>query len=138
MLKNLIALMRKYKEQLMYLVFGALTTLISWAGYWLLYEVSGMRNVPATIISELVAITFAFVTNKLWVFESKSWRGKPFYKEVQSFYACRALAFFLKLGFMYLTVDILLWHAMLMQVLITVVVIVVNYFASKFFVFAKK
>lgn len=138
MIKRIRALVTEYREQLTYIFFGALTTLVSWAGYWLLYEALGAENVPSTIISELAAITFAFVTNKIWVFRSKSWRGLALFNEIKTFYACRALAFLLTLGFMYLTVDVFEWHAMLMRGVITIVVVIVNYFASKFLVFKKR
>ena len=65
----------KYKELILYLVFGGLTTLVSWGSYALL-ELSGLSVTVANALSWVCAVAFAFVTNKLFVFESKSWLSK--------------------------------------------------------------
>ena len=76
----------KYREQITYLFFGGLTTLVSWGVSSLLfYVVFGKNNdynVLSNVISEFVAITFAYVTNKLFVFCSKTPDFKRFIKEM--------------------------------------------------------
>ena len=72
MMEKISALFKKYKEIILYLFFGGATTIVNIVCYFLLYDVFSVSNVISTIISQIVAIIFAFVTNKLYVFESKT------------------------------------------------------------------
>ena len=74
MINKILDLLKKYREQVAYLFFGGLTTLISWGLFsGLFYFVFGeTRNLLCNVISEAVAITFAYVTNKIFVFQSKT------------------------------------------------------------------
>lgn len=63
----------KYKGIVLYGVFGILTTIINLVGYTLLYSLINIPNVPSTAVAWLVSVIFAFVTNRFWVFDSKSW-----------------------------------------------------------------
>ena len=83
-------LMKKYHEFLMYAIFGVLTTLINLASYYVLYDVLGISNMGSTAIAWLVAVIFAFVTNKKWVFGSDSMEVKVVLHELISFFLCRA------------------------------------------------
>lgn len=56
----------KYKEIIIYLLFGVLTTLLNIVAYWFVYDVANVSNVWSTVIAQLIAIVFAYVTNKLW------------------------------------------------------------------------
>ena len=132
-------MLTKYREQISYLFFGGLTTLISWGLYTLLYYVlfNQNLNVLSNIITEIVAITFAYVTNKLFVFRSKTQEKKDFLKEILSFFALRAVSFFVNLGAMWLLVDVLFFEAWICKIVVNVVVIVLNYLFSKLFIFNK-
>ena len=132
-------MLTKYREQIAYLFFGGLTTLISWGLYTLLYYVlfNQSLNVLSNIITEIVAITFAYVTNKLFVFRSKTQEKKDFLKEILSFFALRAVSFFVNLGAMWLLVDVLFFEAWICKIVVNVVVIVLNYLFSKLFIFNK-
>jgi len=132
-------ILTKYREQIAYLFFGGLTTLISWGLYTLLYYVlfNQSLNVLSNIITEIVAITFAYVTNKLFVFRSKTQEKKDFLKEILSFFALRAVSFFVNLGAMWLLVDVLFFEAWICKIVVNVVVIVLNYLFSKLFIFNK-
>ena len=83
MIEKIIQLLKKYREQIAYLFFGGLTTLISWGLYTTLYYFvyDKTNNLLCNVISEVVAITFAYVTNKLFVFRSKTSNFKSFIKE---------------------------------------------------------
>ena len=132
-------MLTKYREQIAYLFFGGLTTLISWGLYTLLYYVlfNQSLNVLSNIITEIVAITFAYVTNKLFVFRSKTQEKRDFLKEILSFFALRAVSFFVNLGAMWLLVDVLFFEAWICKIVVNVVVIVLNYLFSKLFIFNK-
>ncbi len=131
-------LFEKYKSVIMYLIFGALTTLVSVVTYALCYKVLFLPNTVSTIISWVVSVTFAFVTNKFFVFESKSREKKTVLREAASFYGCRALTGVLELVLMFLLVDILKFDGILMKILVNIIVIILNYVASKLVIFKNK
>ena len=67
-------LFNKYKEIITYVIFGVLTTVVNFAAFWILSRVLGERlYLLNNAIAWVVSVAFAYVTNKLWVFESKSW-----------------------------------------------------------------
>ena len=65
-------LLQKYRSLISYGIFGVLTTLINIVCYQLLYSQLGVANVPSNIVAWVLSVAFAFITNKLWVFESKN------------------------------------------------------------------
>lgn len=134
----MLELWKRYKEMILYVFFGGCTTAVNLAAYALCYYVCGVSNVAATVIAWVLGVAFAYVTNKLWVFESKSWAWSVLGKELTSFVGCRAATGVLDLLVMYVCVDLLHWNAMLMKVISNVMVIILNYVGSKLLVFAKK
>ena len=130
-----INIYNQYKMPILYIIFGGLTTLVNILVYFLCYDVSGLSNVLSTIIAWILSVIFAFITNKLYVFESKE--NNVFY-EISTFFGCRFGTGILDVGLMYLTVDILKWNALLMKIISNVIVIVLNYILSKVIIFKKK
>ena len=128
----------KYRSYILYVVFGALTTLVNMAVYALCYQVAGIANVPSVIIAWVVAVAFAFVTNKLWVFESKSFSAETLKREIPTFFGARIATGVLDVGIMYLAVDVLNGNATIWKLISNIIVIIINYFASKLLVFRKK
>lgn len=134
----------KYREIVNYLIFGAATTFVSAATYALFVGAMHMGVMPGKVLSWIVAVTFAFVTNKLWVFESKSWVWPAWLREAAGFYAGRLFSGVVEIGglalLMKLGMDQPLFgvDGFLANIVITVVVIILNYFISKFLVFRKK
>ena len=139
MIEFIKRMLKKYREQISYLFFGGLTTLLSWGLYSLLYYVvfNKSLNALSNVISEILAITFAYVTNKLFVFQSKTETKRDFVREVISFFALRGVSFFVNLGAMWLLVDLLLFEGWICKIVVNVVVIILNYVFSKLFVFNK-
>ncbi len=131
-------LYEKYKSVIYYVIFGVLTTAINWIVYKLTYGVLGIPNVLSTCIAWLLAVIFAFVTNKLWVFNSKSFEKEIVTKEAMKFFSARIVTGVLDVAIMWLAVDILSWNADLWKIISNVIVIVINYVASKFVIFNKK
>ena len=72
----------KYKEVIMYLIFGVATTVVNWVAYSILMKGTGIPLAVSNAIAWLVSVIFAYVTNKLWVFESKSWKINEVWKEI--------------------------------------------------------
>ena len=139
-MKNLY---KKYEEILNYLVVGVLTTLVSIAVKWgLLFTILNPKDAfqlqAAVIISWIVAVTFAYFANRLFVFKSKS---KKILKEIISFFAARLLTLGMEMIIMWFFVTflklntdtwVLIW-TLVVQALVTIF----NYVFSKLFVFKK-
>ncbi len=87
-MKNLF---KKYKEVILYLIFGVLTTLVSWGSYAIFVNICGFSVLVSNAISWVCGVVFAFITNKIWVFESKSWKPTLIVKEAVGFVSSRAL-----------------------------------------------
>lgn len=133
-------ILTEYREQIAYLFFGVLTTLISWGvSSALYYFVFGEGyTVLSNVISEAIAITFAYVTNKLFVFRSKTENFKSLLREIVLFYALRVGATVLNVLAMYLLVDLWNCEFWICKIGVNVVVIIVNYLFSKFIIFSRK
>lgn len=138
MIEKIKALIVKYQDMILYVFFGALATLVNTASYYLCYNVLGIPNVPSVLIAWLLAVIFAFFTNKLWVFKSKSFAPEVLKHEILTFFGARALTGLMDLGIMYLTVDVLHWNATLWKLISNILVIILNYVASKLVIFKKK
>lgn len=134
---KLIMLLGKYREQVSYVFFGGLTTLVNIVSYYVLNGIIGVDTVPATAAAQVLSVLFAYVTNKKYVFRSHTTGAAQLLREMGSFFACRAVSFFLDIGIMWLTVDVLMWPNMLMKIISNAIIVVVNYVASKVFIFGK-
>ena len=137
-MKVLENLLKKYKSFLMYGIFGVLTTIVNLVVYNLCYYKAGMNNTVSNVIAWILAVAFAYITNKLWVFESKSWKMSVLRREVTAFVSCRLATGIMDILIMYICVDILGWHAMLMKLSSNVLVIILNYIFSKLIIFKKR
>ena len=131
-------LYNKYKEILMYLIFGVLTTVVNIVSYFLLARILHIDTVVSTVIALILSILFAYITNKLFVFESKSWEPAIVFKEVISFGAARIISLLFETGFLALTVEIIGVPELIAKVIAAVFVVIINYVASKLFIFKKK
>lgn len=136
-MKKILELFKKYKEIILYLIFGGLTTLVNIICYFLMYEVFGISNMASTVVSLIVSILFAFVTNKVYVFESKTATKKAALKEAFSFFFFRLLTGVLDVLIMYIAVDKMAMSGTLWKIISNILVIILNYVASKLVVFKK-
>lgn len=130
-------LLKKYKFIILYGIFGVLTTIINIVTYALCYDVFNISNVVSNIIAWILSVLFAFITNKIWVFESKCFDFKIFIKELWNFIVCRLATGALDLGIMYVGVDLLKGPALILKIASNIIVIILNYVMSKLFVFKK-
>ena len=127
----------RYKSLLAYAFFGACTTCVNVASYYILTEYFNWQNIPATVLAWGVAVFFAFITNKLWVFCSSSFKIKTIAWELCSFYACRLLTGGFDITIMYLAVDIAHFQPTIWKTISDILAIILNYIASKCIVFKK-
>ena len=126
------------KETITYLIFGVLTTLVNYIVYYLLYRFTGLDALIYNTIAWLAAVIFAFFTNKLFVFESKSFKSSVVFREFLTFVSARIVSLLLEEAFLALTVKVMGIHELISKLIISVIVVIVNYFASKFFIFKKE
>ena len=131
-MKNIL---EKYKSVLMYLFFGVFTTGINIASYWLLYTFLSLPNVVSTILSWVISVLFAYITNKLWVFKSRSFDKQVLSHEIPTFFGARLISGLIDLAIMYVFVDILLFPAMGIKFISNIFVVIFNYVASKVVIF---
>ena len=134
----------RYKEVINYLIFGVLTTLVSlFTKYLLLFTILDAKNgfelQLSIIISWIIACSFAYVTNRIFVFESKS---KEIVKEVFKFFVARIATLGLEMLIMFIFVTLLKLNSNTWVITWTLVsqiaVVVGNYVFSKLLVFTKK
>ena len=131
----MLGLLQKYNDLISYVFFGVLTTLVNIVVYYILFSVLAVGNVPSTVVAWIVAVVFAFITNKIWVFESKSWKKEYVLLEASKFFSCRIGTGLFELFFMYFFVDVFLYNGLIMKILVNVIVVVSNYIFSKLFIF---
>lgn len=149
-------LWEKYKEIIMYLIFGVLTTVVSWVSYALftfiipdfsLFGYEKCCTATSNVLSWICAVLFAFITNKLWVFNSKSFNANVLFKELWQFVSSRLatgvvewvgqpLLVYIGLD-QTVTVFGLEIEDMVAKAVVSVIVVVLNYVFSKLFVFKK-
>lgn len=137
-MEKLKSLWQKYKEVLLYLFFGGVTTVVNYGVYVLCGHVFHMDVVPSNIIAWIVAVIVAFVTNKLWVFESKSWNIKTAGKEFGEFVIARLSTLVIETVLLWIFVDKLHVNDLIMKIITNVIVVVLNYIFSKFIIFKGK
>ncbi len=133
-----VSLLRRYRRMISYLFFGVLTTAVNTVVYILLYDVGNIGNVPSTIIAWLIAVLFAFFTNKFFVFNSRRENKAGLIGEFASFFCCRILTGVLDVAIMAIAVDRLHLNAVIWKLISNIIVTVLNYFASRFFIFHAK
>lgn len=127
----------RYKHMLAYVFFGVCTTAVNVIVYFLCARLMGLNTAWSTILAWFFAVLFAFLTNKSLVFGSKSWERSLLIREIAAFYLCRLATGVIDLATMILTVDVFGWNDMLMKFVSNVIVIVLNYVASRFIIFKK-
>lgn len=126
----------KYREQLLYLLFGALTTLVNLVSFYLC-DLCGMATLLSTALAWVLSVLFAYLTNRRWVFESRVQGFAPVMKEMGEFFLCRGLSGLMDMGIMALFADALGFNKMVVKILSNVLVIILNYVASKLVIFRK-
>ena len=138
MVDKIKALIRRYYNVLAYLVFGVLTTAVNYLVYLPCYNLLGWSAGFSNILAWIVAVAFAFVTNKPFVFKSYDWSWNVVWPELTKFVGCRIGSGVLETGILLVCVDMLAWNGNVMKLITAVLVIVLNYIGSKFLVFKKK
>lgn len=144
MKKKVMDLIKKFlnKETVSYLIFGVLTTIINIVvfgiseDFLMPFMSDTAAALTANVIAWVLSVAFAFITNKLFVFESKSMSVKVIIKELYSFVIARLLSLAFDEAFMMVAIKFM--DSMLAKIISNVFVVIINYVLSKFFIFKNK
>ena len=127
----------KHESVMLYLIVGAMTTAVSLITQYIPLLI-GFPTEVNTTVSWICSVTFAFFTNKVWVFKNESKTKSDWIKQAAAFYGGRLTTYFLELAFMSFTVRVLLQNEYVMKLIAQVFILVINYLFSKLVVFGKK
>lgn len=132
----------KHKEIINYLIFGFLTTVVSITTYLLFANTIFANKTDldiqmATVLSWILAVLFAYITNRMYVFESKT-KGKEKLKEFINFIIARILSLLVEMAGMYILFSIIHMNDAIAKILVQIIVIIMNYVLSKVIIFKQK
>lgn len=150
-MQKLKTLLKKYREGILYIIFGGLTTLVNFIVLKLCNVAMGEHlYLVSNVIAWVAAVVFAYITNKLFVFESKSMAPRVLIREILSFAGARVLSLGIEEAGLWLLVDVcrmdgISWRIlgfdlggiMIAKLILAVVVVILNYVFSKLFIFKK-
>jgi putative flippase GtrA len=137
-MKTMKDLFHKYYDIISYLFFGALTTAVNYLVYLPCLNLLHLSGAVSNGIAWTVAVIFAYLTNKPFVFRSHDWSLKTVIPELGKFLSCRIGSGAIETLIILLTVDCLHWDGNVMKLITNVLVIILNYIGSKLLVFTKK
>ena len=150
------------EEIVLYVFFGVLTTVVNLATFYVFKKlfisigwegvlssvlppdskaaeiIGGSEYLDANCIAWVAGVIFAFITNKLWVFNSKSWKPSVAGKEFTGFVGARLFSFAVETLMMFVFVSLLSMNDLIAKLIVGVVVIIMNYIFSKLIIFKKK
>lgn len=128
----------KFEELILYGIFGVLTTIVNFVIYILATDVLHIYFLLSNLIAFVFAVTFAFFTNKIWVFKNKNFQGKKLFFEFTTFMGARILSLLMDMSIMYVFVQMFELNDLIVKIGSNVLMIILNYFFSKFYIFKKK
>jgi putative flippase GtrA len=131
-------LYEKNKDMIPYAIFGVLTTVVNIAVYWLIAHPLEFAVMPSTIIAWIAAVLFAYITNRRWVFNSEAHTTQEIVREIVTFFAFRLGTGVVDWACMFVFVDILSFNDVVIKFIANVIVIILNYVASKLIIFKHK
>ena len=140
MIKNLLI---KYKELILYMIFGVGTTVVNIVSFWIFTRIiilnsnNDINIIIANVIAWILSVLFAYITNKIWVFNSFV-KGTEMLKEAFAFFSCRFASLIMDIAIVSLGVSVLHYPDMPVKLVSNVFVIIFNYVFSKFFIFKQK
>lgn len=138
MFQKISSVIKKHYDILAYLFFGGLTTLVNYIVYLPCLNLLHISAAVSNMIAWIFAVAFAYLTNKPFVFKSNDWSRKTVLPELSAFVGCRVGSGLLETGIIFVTVDLLGLDGNILKLVISILVVVLNYFGSKILVFRKK
>ncbi len=137
-IKTIIGLYLEYKEMINYLIFGVLSTVVNFVTYYVFARLIGVDEVISSGLSWFFSVLFAYITNKIFVFESKTHTIKEFIKEMVSFFLARIVSGALcDVGTFAIMIKVFNINDIIAKIVTQIMVIILNYILSKSIVFKK-
>ena len=127
--------LKKHRHIIAYIVFGVLTTGVNYLVYFSLYNVAKLSATASNAVSWLVAVIFAFITNKTFVYKSNNWNCNVALPEFLKFMLCRVASGLLETAILFIAVDSLLLDGNLWKIITSIIVVVLNYISGRLVVF---
>lgn len=137
-MQRIIELYRKYRELIRYGFWGVMTTLVNYVVYFGCTKLAGIDYLVSNVAAWCVAVIFAFLVNKVFVFQAKAWDVKALLWEFGSFVSARILSGVMETGLLWLFVEQLHCSDAVIKIVAGVLVIIINYVFSKLIIFRKK
>lgn len=131
-------LLKKYKQLIVYIIVGVMTTLVNFIVYYISTRQFNLSEYTSNFIAWIVAVIFAFITNKFIVFKSKNKNIKFVLKEGISFVSMRVISLGFDMLIMYIVISVLNWNDLIGKLISQVVVVISNYIFSKLYIFKSK
>ncbi len=128
---------KKNKEMLLYLFFGGLSFIVSVATYAVFNVTCGFNALIANVLSWVITVMFAFLTNRVWVFAAPTKTAMEFIKQMISFYSGRVITLVVEEVILGVFINLCGFNSILIKVIAQIVVIILNYVISKLFIFKK-
>lgn len=141
MINKIKKLYKKYEEIISYLFFGVLTTVVSFGTYIFFANILFPQKTDldiqiANILSWICAVAFAYTTNRIWVFKSKT-KGKMQIKEIFNFVSARIASLLVDMAMMYIMYSLMHINDTIAKIIVQFVVVAMNYILSKLIIFKK-
>lgn len=128
-------LYQKYQSMISYLFFGVLTTVINIGVFALLNHYLGWNYQLANILAWFISVLFAYITNKIWVFQSQTITKTGLFREISDFFFFRLLSLLIDAVILFIGITLLKQNPLLVKIIDNVVVVAANYLFSKLFIF---
>lgn len=128
-------LWRRWKQIFLYLFFGGVTTVVNIVAFFISYEILGINSIVSTVLAWVAAVAVAYITNKIYVFESVTTTFMELIREITAFLSCRVLSLGADVFIMWLFKEVLGYNAVLVKIMANFIVVVMNYIFSKLFIF---
>lgn len=128
----------KNREMLLYIFFGGLTFLVSIFSFAVFHITFAWNELVANIASWIIAVSFAFFTNRIWVFQAPTKTVKAFLIQLAMFFGGRVVTLVVEEVILLVFVTFLQMNSMVVKVAAQVIVIVLNYILSKLVIFKNR
>ena len=137
MLDKISKLLKKYREILLYCIVGGGTTVINLGAYYLFSRICSIQYLVSNVLAWITSFLFAFLANKIWVFENRSFERSVVIKEVVSFFSARVATGLLDMALLALFVDVIRLSDLVAKIIDLVITTIINYGLSKW-IFKRK
>lgn len=138
LIRNLKPFYNRRKDIVLYLFFGGLTTAVALVSFAIPIFIFGINEMIANTISWILAVAFAFFTNRIYVFNSPTKKVSDFLAQLFSFYGGRLFSFGVEMLIIYIFITRLSYNQMIVKILASILILTLNYIISKWIVFRKK